>query len=103
VIPVKKAVDLGADRIFVIRLTPPFPKKTKDKYKRIPNILFRTLDLMLTEIKNNDVDLVKQSNAELIVIEPKEELTENSLKFVPEEMRKMMKKGYNRAKEIFPL
>jgi predicted acylesterase/phospholipase RssA len=101
VVPIQAAIDCGAKRIFAIKLSPPTVTRNKEKYNRIPSTLFRSLDLMVTEIRNNDIDSVMCDDIDLIIIEPEKELTKNSLKFVPEEMRAMMKIGYDRAKEVF--
>jgi predicted acylesterase/phospholipase RssA len=94
--PIQRAVDLGATEVLAIVLDAEHPRATRQRYNRIPGILCRTLDLMTTEIRNNDTRV----RAKLTVIRPKEQLTDNSLRFDPEEMREMIQKGYSRAMQV---
>lgn len=98
--PVQKAVECGADHVFAIVLEPEGLDKTSKKYDRIPQILFRTLDLMFMETRKNDMALPCASSVECTVIRPTNQLAENSLEFKPEKMRKMIRLGYERAKEV---
>lgn len=101
IVPISKAISLGADRVIVIKLSPANVKFSEKKYNRIASILVRSLDLMTAEIKAGDISNFID-NPNVTIIEPEKELTGNSLKFIPEEMKKMMETGYNRAKEILP-
>jgi predicted patatin/cPLA2 family phospholipase len=99
--PITEAIKCGAKKIYAIILEQDAPSLIPDKFNRIPKILLRTLDLMFLETRKNDVALARQvPGVELVVIQPKVQLTDDSLEFVPEKMREMMKLGYQRTKEI---
>ena len=101
--PIQEAVKLGATQIIAIVLERTQPPLAPGVFNRMPKILFRTLDLMFTETRKNDIDIVRKlPSVNLTVIQPKTHLTDNSLEFKPEVMREMIKKGYQRAKEVLP-
>jgi predicted acylesterase/phospholipase RssA len=101
--PIQKAVELGARRIIAIVLEREDVAMAPGKFTRIPTVLLRTLSLMFTETRKNDIDIVrKMPSVDLTVIRPKTHLTDNDLEFKPEIMRQMIKKGYKRAKHVIP-
>lgn len=96
--PIQRAADLGAEKITSIVLEPEYLPSMPGDFGRIPKILLRTLSLMTTEIRNDDVKV--DGVIEMTTIRPTDQLTANSLEFVPAKMREMIKKGYQRAKEV---
>lgn len=103
VVPIQKAIELGATRIIAIVLERRQLSMAPGEFTRIPKVLLRTLTLMVAETRNNDIDLVrKMPSIELTVIRPKTHLTDNDLEFKPEIMREMIKRGNQRAKEVIP-
>lgn len=99
--PIQKAVELGARRIIAIVLEREEVAMAPGDFTRIPQVLLRTLSLMFTETRKNDIDIVrKMSGVDLTVIRPKTHLVDNDLEFKPEVMRDMIKKGRQRADEV---
>jgi NTE family protein len=101
IVPLKLAYELGANTIIVIaNSTRNHPDE--DIKNRIDKIGMRALDLMSTEVLENDLTLKVLSNdCSIITIRPDAPLTDNSLEFVPEKMEEMRQKGIKKALEIF--
>jgi NTE family protein len=99
--PIQKAVELGARKIIAIVLERDQVSMAPGEFTRIPKVLLRTLSLMFTETRKNDIDIVRRMpSVDLTVIRPKTNLTDNDLEFKPEIMREMIRKGNQRAKEV---
>lgn len=98
VVPIAYAVEMGANEVTAIVLSPYKLEHSGSNFDNIPDILLRTLDLMVTEIREGDVT----NRVNLTVVRPDDALVDNSLRFNPKEMQKMMKIGYEVAKrEVF--
>jgi predicted acylesterase/phospholipase RssA len=97
VIPFRIVKELGAEKVVVISNSPSDSSHSKKLFKHLIDIGPRALDLMTTEICNDDL-LTAATNT--IIIRPTYSLPGNSLKFVPEEMQKMRKMGQEKAQEI---
>jgi NTE family protein len=95
--PIGFAKQLSATRIYAVINS---PKRSKNAMflPRLDRIGIRALDLMTTEILNNDA--IVQEGVDLIVIRPDESLTDNDLEFIPAEMQNMRMIGQRKAKEI---
>lgn len=101
--PIQKAIEEGAKEVVAIVLEPDHIKCTSEKYNRIPRTLLRSLDLMFFETRKNDIAVGRMSsNIKFTLIRPEKQLTDNSLRFDPVEMRRMIKLGYAKAKEVVP-
>jgi len=97
VAPLKVALELGATQVIVIANSPEDPGPVEFPQYRMVTIGPRALDLMTTEILNNDLSL---GGADVTVIRPKEILPSDGLHFIPVEMQEMRTIGQNRAREI---
>lgn len=94
VVPLRIVSTLGAERVVVIVNSPTAPALVSDPYTKIVAIGTRTLDLMTTEIANDDLLCANG----VIVIRPTQPLPGSSLEFDPEEMQQMRKIGREQAK-----
>lgn len=113
--PIKTAIDLGADQIDVIITSP--EKNTKvftSKPTSIETIL-RAVELMTDEIMKNDIEMALMYNklvlagdapdkryVKINIIRPNFVLTQNSMDFCKDNIKKMMKIGYEDAKKQYP-
>lgn len=97
VIPFKVVKSLGAHKIVVIANGPVAPVPTDKSYSCVLDTGLRAIDLMTTEITNNDL---AGADNNVIVIRPTSPLPGNSLEFIPEEMQELRVIGQNRAREI---
>ena len=100
--PIQKAIECGAKKVFAIVLEPSNVSESTGEFNRILPILLRSLELVFVETRKNDIEIAEHHGTELIIIRPKVHLTKNSLEFIPEEMRAMMKDGYQQARTIYP-
>ena len=114
VTPLGEAIRLGADDIDVIMCSDPdlFPS-FDPKTKAIPGRLLRSLDILTSQIEVADLKICGYKNdlAELRpeyrkvrirVLKPKEILTEDSLSFDPNDIKRMIELGYKEACELVP-
>jgi len=121
VTPLKDAIDRGCDKIIVITCgnrKDELPFYPQEKYN-VKDALFRTLDIMVHEIKLNDFlfrDITqaekintwvengfeKYRKIDITVIEPQHKYTVNmdSLKFDPTITEALMNHGFNQAMEV---
>lgn len=72
-LPLGKAIDLGAETIVPIFLEPEQFGETRSRFKRIDKILLRTISILLDESVRNDVNLANQIN---IAIRAKKDILE---------------------------
>lgn len=114
VTPLGEAIRLGAYDIDVIMCSDPdlFPSFDPST-KAIPGRLLRSLDILSAQIEVADLKICGYKNdlAELRpeykkvkvrVLKPKEILTEDSLSFDPDNIKRMFKLGYKEACELVP-
>jgi NTE family protein len=94
--PISFARTLGADKVYAVINS---PKRSRDVVfpLRIDHIGLRALDLMTTEILNNDAE---NTGVDLTVIRPDAHLTHDDLEFDPKKMQNMRMIGQNKAKEV---
>jgi len=97
VAPLQSVLKLGVERAFVIANSPVEPRPVQQPHYKMVTIGPRAIDLMTTEILNNDISY---SDAEVVVIRPEENLPSNGLKFVPEEMQEMRRIGREMARRV---
>lgn len=102
-LPVRAALDCGADRIYSIILSAESEVISTDNYTDLIGIAKRTIDLFSEDVGANDYKIAKLLNSEKILdwIRPNEKLAENGLAFDPDNMRASIDKGYAKAQEWF--
>jgi predicted acylesterase/phospholipase RssA len=100
VVPFRIVKSLGAHKVVVIANGPVDPAPTDKSYSCVLDTGFRAIDLMTTEITNDD--LVGVGN-NVTVIRPTAPLPGSSLEFIPEEMQELRTIGQNRAREVLSL
>ena len=113
IIPLKKAIDLGADKIFVILCSPRKPTVSFRRYNNIVSVLERTLDILLNEIYINDVEIALKINevidkfgsykhyrkVDITVIEPDHDIS-GSLEFDPDKISYGILHGMQKARSV---
>jgi len=97
VVPFRIVEALGAEKIVVIVNSPADPSPSAELFIRLSDIGSRAIDLMTTEIANDDL---LTTDANVIVIRPTHPLPSSPLKFDPAEMQKMRERGQARAREV---
>jgi predicted acylesterase/phospholipase RssA len=97
VVPFRIVKALGAEKIVVVTNGPSDPSPDADRFSSLIHIGPRALDLMTTEIANDDL---LGADADVIIIRPTSPLPGSALRFVPAEMQQMRKIGQARAKEV---
>lgn len=109
--PLKAAIDLGATNVDIIITSPRSNTKPFPENPNAINVLLRTLDLMSDEIIETDLDKALMYNDMVTkgyapkgkryinfnIIRPQANLTEDSLDFSPEKLKKMAEQGYVNA------
>lgn len=143
ILPMKHAIELGAERILPVTLSPPELPRAQSGLGRIDRVATRTLDIMTHETVLNDAHLAEliniavrarrdlqetfsedagarqrieqilarpeygplfDTNNRLVEIvaglQPDERLTDNSLEFDPEQMRRWIEMGEEKAREV---
>ena len=98
VAPLRAVLGMGMERAVVIANSPERPDLVPEPFYELKTIGPRALDLMTTEILNNDLRL--DCGIELTVIRPLRDLPSSGLSFVPEEMQRMREIGQQRAREV---
>jgi len=113
IVPLKKAIDLNVDVIYVFLCSPKRANVVCKKYKNVVEVLERVLDILLNEIYVNDIDTATKINEmidrfgsfnnykkiDIKVIEPDFDITD-SLDFDPSNIRRGIQHGYRKAEEI---
>jgi predicted acylesterase/phospholipase RssA len=97
VAPLRVVSELGATEIVVIANSPSEPSLAPYLYTRYKEIGPRSVDLMTTEILNNDLACIP---GKVTVIRPTAPLPSSGLEFVPSEMQEMREMGQRRAEEV---
>lgn len=97
VVPFRIVKALGATKVVVIVNGPPEATVETDPFKCLTAIGPRAIDLMTTEIGNDDL---LGATTEVIVIRPTSPLPGNALKFIPAEMQYIRTVGQARAREV---
>ena len=102
-LPVRAALDCGADKVYSIILAAESEVVSTDNYKDLIGIAKRTIDLFSEDVGANDYKIAKLLNSAKILdwIRPDEKLAENGLAFDPNNMRSSIDKGYAKAQEWF--
>lgn len=98
VAPLRVVRALGAERVVVVANSQPDPTPDYNCFCELLPIGTRAIDLMTTEILNDD--LVDSEPAEVTVIRPTCPLPGSGLSFVPAEMQAMREIGRQRALEV---
>ncbi len=101
--PLREAIDLGAEEIYVILCSPLELQKTKSDYKNSIEIALRTLEILTNEIYNNDIKVCLRNNnrpdkkfIDLKIIRPKKPVGD-TLAFNPTLIREGMRLGFEAA------
>lgn len=97
IVPLRIVKALGAEKVVVISNGTENPAPSSDSFKCIAEVGTRALDLMTTEIANDDLLGV---DVQLTVIRPLQPLPGSSLEFDPAKMQEMREIGKARAKEV---
>ena len=97
VVPFRVVKALGAEKVVVIVNGPVEAAPSMDPFTHLLKIGPRAIDLMTTEIGNDDLVGI---GAEVIVIRPTDPLPGSSLEFIPAEMQQLREIGQARAKEV---
>ena len=104
-IPIKEAIDAGAQAIDVIVLNPRLQITNKPKSTNAFNLLTNAIDFMINQIAQDDMYLgllqSRHSNIKTRFFHTPQLLTENSFVFEPEEMKIWWKEGYEYAELKF--
>jgi hypothetical protein len=98
VAPLRAVLGMGMERAVVIANSPEQPDLIPEPFYELKTIGPRALDLMTTELLNDDLQL--DCGMELTVIRPLRDLPSSGLSFVPEEMQRMREIGQQRAREV---
>jgi predicted acylesterase/phospholipase RssA len=98
VAPLRAVLGMGMEKAVVIANSPEKPDLVPEPFYQMKTIGPRALDLMTTELLNDDLQL--DCGLELTVIRPLKDLPSSGLSFVPEEMQEMREIGQERAREI---
>ena len=98
VVPFRVVKALGAEKVVVIVNGPPDATPSEDLFASLLETGPRAIDLMTTEIGNDD--LLGADGVEVTVIRPVHPLPGSSLRFVPAEMKAMKEIGRQRALEV---
>ena len=105
-VPISEAIYRGAEEIDVIVLKSDQIKQKKRKTRNALELTARTFDFMLDQISNDDITIGKlegqRRQVKINFFRPQGILTENSLIFDPELMKKWWKEGYEYAKSNSP-
>ncbi|MBD8490511.1 patatin-like phospholipase family protein [Echinicola sp. CAU 1574] len=106
-VPISESIRRGATELDIIVLKTNHPRSAKRPTKNAMELTTRTFDFMLNQISNDDILIGKLQGSEnqvkLNFYYPPKSLTENSLIFNPEEMKKWWEEGYNFAKSFDPV
>lgn len=98
-VPISEAIRRGATEIDVIVLKSEKPRFSNKKARNAMQLTTRVFDFMLNQIANDDITIGKlvgaQSKVTLNFYHPPELLTENSLIFDPDLMRKWWQDGFD--------
>ncbi len=143
VLPISKAIGLGAEAILPIVLNPETVQVSEERFRRLDKVLYRTLDIMIDENCRNDlqiavlINLASRARRDVMkalkfrpllrkkidavldnhsyrrlysgdkrftdIIEglrPDQELTDNSLRFDPAQMKRWMEMGEEKAGRV---
>lgn len=98
--PVRVALLKKIKNIIIIDMIPEQNQADAKRFKRIPDLIGRGLEIMSKEIVEGDIDRAKKAGTKLTIIRPLENLNENPLDFDPIAMRQMLKIGYERANAV---
>ncbi|QDH80123.1 patatin-like phospholipase family protein [Echinicola soli] len=106
-VPISESIRRGATEIDIIVLKTNKPTSPQNPVKNALELTTRTFDFMLNQISNDDITIGKlqgsQKKVKLNFYYPPKELTENSLIFDPNQMRRWWQEGYDFAKQTSPI
>ncbi len=104
--PLKEAIDLGADEIYVVLCTPAKLLKVKRDFGNVKEIAFRTLEILTNEVYNNDIDTCLEYNLRpdkrkitLHIIRPDTEICD-TLAFDPDTLQQGMDAGFEKGRAV---
>lgn len=111
IVPLKRAIDEGAERIFVILCSPVSLETEEQEFKTTLDVALRTLEILLNEIFVNDLNCLERINQdvlnerdsehryiETIVIQPSKYFID-TLEFNPSKIREGISHGFHTAKK----
>lgn len=111
--PLTEAINFGATEIDMILCSPEQTTAPYDNNSSTLKLALRSAELMSDEIINADLKIANLYNkialldknsskrfVQINILRPKADLVANSLEFNPEEIREMIKKGYEDAQTI---
>lgn len=114
IVPLKCAVDLGADEIYVLLASPLALQKEERVYKNLFEIAMRSFDIIMNEIMRNDVKTVLKVNKILetfgtyknyrhidIHFFTPEQAVIGTLEFNPDKIRNAHSHGYSIAEKLY--
>ncbi|MBY0244273.1 MAG: patatin-like phospholipase family protein [Sphingobacteriaceae bacterium] len=103
VVPIRKAIQLGATEVDVIILDPETKKKNNLIGKNVFSLMMSLFSTLLTQIEKNDVVIgklaSKNKNVKLNLYYTPSTLTDNPLVFDKEKMQEWWKQGFEYAKQ----
>jgi len=113
IVPLKKAIDEGADDIYILLCSPLNSYKKDDKqYKNIIDVTLRTQEILLNEVMRNDIDVALEINAKVkdnhdfehkfinfTILEPQKHIID-TLEFEHEKIIDGYHYGYNLARRL---
>jgi NTE family protein len=106
-VPITEAIYRGAEEIDVIVLKTEKIRHTKIPSRNALEVTTRAFDFMLEQISNDDITIGKleghRRQVKINFYRPPGILTENSLIFDPELMKRWWQEGYDYAKENNPI
>ncbi len=116
VAPLKEAIAMGATHITIINTGPLKMAEVIGANLKTLSVALRSIDIMNTEIMENDLASFIQTNNKLdngtlqdsekriidyVYFGPERELADDPLEFDPKKIREMIQKGYNKALEHY--
>lgn len=99
-LPIMPAIDTGAEKILSIIHSSENEIHDYSQFKDLLSIAKRSIDLMSTDVGANDYEIAKlrdTNGSVLEAIRPDAMLAKDGLEFIPEEMRRNIDKGYEKA------
>ncbi|MFB0948298.1 MAG: NTE family protein [Spirosomataceae bacterium] len=111
VVPLKQAILDGATEIYAIATHPEVDQKTVINYRNFFTLIDRIKDISVSQFENNDIEWAERYNENILslggislnkkidlkVIRPTEKLEINLTSFTTEEIKEMIKRGYEHA------
>jgi NTE family protein len=111
VVPLKQAILDGATEIYAIATHPEIDQKTAINYRNFFTLIDRIKDISVSQFENNDIEWAERYNESILsvggislnrkvdlkVTRPTEKLEINLTSFTTEEIKEMIRRGYEHA------